>query len=247
MKVKGECMMIKSKSVKNKRFNLVSVFMVVFLLFGCMATVIAQENMVDTDALTDELMKWSQEVDEMTLVWWIPEEYWEAIFAQDPDSTVDQAEEFMKVFRPYTILVVIDGKIGVFGGITYESEATIQASIKLKDSEGTRYLPISEDTIDTDTKNFLSMMEPLFANMLGPMGENMHPFLFPSMNKKNQKIAEAKKEGTFSVELGEREFIWRLPMGSLLPPKICPTCGEKLSGAYKFCPWDGSKLPDMKK
>lgn len=91
------------------------------------------------------------------------------------------------------------------------------------------------------------MMKPLFANMLGPMGQNMVFFLFPSNNKEGQKIADSKKEGSFSVEMGEREFRWRLPLGSLLPPKICPTCGEKLSGAYKFCPWDGTKLPEAKK
>jgi hypothetical protein len=204
-------MMIKSTSVKSRRFSLASVFIVVFLLFGYMATGIAQENMVDIDALTKETMKNSQEADEITLVWWIPEEYWGAIFAQD--------EEFMKVLRPYTIIVVANGKMDVFGGIAYESEATIQAGIK----------------------------EPTFVNMLGPTGQNMHFFLFPAKNEKGQKIAEAKKKGSFSVELGEREFIWRLPLGSLLPPKICPTCEEKLSGAYKFCPWDGTKLPETKK
>jgi hypothetical protein len=239
MKVKGGGMMIKSTSVKSRRFSLASVFIVVFLLFGYMATGIAQENMVDTDALTKETMKNSQEADEITLVWWIPEEYWGAIFAQD--------EEFMRVLRPYTIIVVANGKMDVFGGIAYESEATIQAGIKVKDSEGTRYLPISEDAIDADTKNLLSMLEPTFVNMLGPTGQNTHFFLFPAKNEKGQKIAEAKKEGTFSVELNEREFSWRLPLSSLLPPKICPTCGEKLSGAYKFCPWDGSKLPETKK
>ena len=55
---------------------------------------------------------------------------------------------------------------------------------------------------------------------------------------------DAKKEGFFLVELGENEFRWRLPLSSLLPLTICPTCGEELSGAYKFCPWDGTKLSE---
>jgi len=213
--------------------------MAVFLLFSFIATGTAQEYMVDIEALCDETMKISQDPEKMTMAWWFPEEYWGAIFAQD--------EESMKVLRPYTIILIADGNMGAFGGITYESKATIQTSIKVKDSEGIRYLPISEDLIDADTKNILSMMEPIFANILGPMGQNMHFFVFPSMNKKDQKIVEAKKEGTFSVELGESEFIWKLPLGSLLPPKTCQTCGEKLSGAYKFCPWDGTKLPETKK
>ena len=158
-----------------------------------------------------------------------------------------QAEEFIKILRPYTVIVVVDGKIGAFGGVTYTPEAAIRDSIQIKDSKGDRYRPFSEGAFDADAKSLLSMMKPLFANMLGPMGQNMVFFLFPSNNKEGQKIADAKKEGSFSVEMGEREFRWRLPLGSLLPPKICPTCGEKLSGAYKFCPWDGTKLPEAKK
>lgn len=234
-------------SVRSKSMWLASVFMVVFLLFGWMATGLAQENIVDINALTQETQKMSQKADEMTFVWWIPEEFWGASFAQDPNTTVAQAEEFIKILRPYTVIVVVDGKIGAFGGVTYMPEAAIRDSIQIKDSKGARYLPLSEGAIDADTKSLLSMMKPLFANMLGPMGQNMYFFLFPSNNKEGQKIADAKKEGSFSVEMGEREFRWRLPLGSLLPPKICPTCGEKLSGAYKFCPWDGSKLPEAKK
>jgi hypothetical protein len=234
-------------SVRRKNIGMASLLIVVFLLFGWLAIGLSEENIVDINALTQETQKMSQKADEITLVWWIPEEYWQVSFARDPNMTVAQAEEFIKVLRPYTVIVVVDGKIGAFGGITYKSEATIRAGIELKDSKGTRYRPLSEDKIDANTKNFLSMMRPVFANILGPMGQNMHFFLFPSKNKEGQKIADAKKEGTFSVKVGEREFRWRLPLGSLLPPKICPICRERLSGAYKFCPWDGTKLPEAKK
>lgn len=240
-------MMSKSTSVKSRSLRLASVFVAVLLLCGWVRTGLAQESKVISNAVIAETQKMSDKVDEMTLVWWIPEEFWRISFAQDPTVTEAQVEEFVKVLRPYTLILVVDGKIGAFGGVTYESEATIQAGIKVKDSEGTRYRPISRDEIDADTKNFLSMMGPVLVNMLGSMGQNMHFFLFPAKNKKGQNIADAKKEGSFSVELGEREFRWRLPLGSLLPPKICPTCGEKLSGAYKFCPWDGTKLPEAKK
>jgi len=86
------------------------------------------------------------------------------------------------------------------------------------------------------------MIKPVIVNTLGPLGQNMHFFLFPAKNKSGRNIADAKKGGVFSVRLGEREFKWRLPLGSLLPPKICPRCGEKLSGAYKYCPYDGTPL-----
>lgn len=86
------------------------------------------------------------------------------------------------------------------------------------------------------------MMGPVLVNMLGPMGQNMHFFLFSSKKKNGQEIAVAKREGAFSVKLDKREFKWRLPLGSLLPPKVCPIDGEKLNGAWKFCPWHGVAL-----
>jgi len=85
-------------------------------------------------------------------------------------------------------------------------------------------------------------MKPIFVNMLGPMGQNMCFFLFPAESADGRRIAEAKKEGAFSVKLGEREFRWRLPLGSLLAPKMCPKCKEKCSGAWNFCPWCGTRL-----
>jgi hypothetical protein len=62
-----------------------------------------------------------------------------------------------------------------------------------------------------------------------------------------RNISDATKEGVYYIEVGEKEFRWKLPLGSLLPPKICPVCKEKLSGAYKYCPWDGTKLPETAK
>lgn len=52
-----------------------------------------------------------------------------------------QAEEFIKILRPYTVIVVVDGKIGAFGGVTYTPEAAIRDSIQIKDSKRDRYRP----------------------------------------------------------------------------------------------------------
>ena len=239
--------MDKKIGAKSRSSSLPSVFIAVFLLLVWIAIGLAQEGEVDVRALVQETQKWSGKQGEVTLIWWVPEEYWRVSIAQGGNVTVAQVEEVIKVLRPYIVIVVVDGKVGSFGGITYTPEPTIRATLQIRDSEGVRYHPLDEDTISPDSKNFLLMIKPLFANLVGQLGQNMQIFLFPAENKKGQKIAEAKKEGTFSVELDEREFKWRLPLGSLLIPKICPVCGEKLSGAYKFCPWDGTKLSETKK
>lgn len=218
------------------------IFIVALFIFGWMTSSFAQDIKVDVNVLLQETLKTSESADDMVLVWWIPEEYWRVSFALDSTITEPETEEFLKVIRPYTVIVIVDGKIGLFGGVTYKSEAGIRASIQIIDNQNISYRPLSEDKIDANTKNFLSMMKPVFSNMMGPMGENTRFFLFPSKNKAGQSIAAAKKEGTFSVKLDKREFKWKLPLSSLLTPKVCPVDGETLSGAWKFCPWHGVEL-----
>lgn len=178
----------------------------------------------------------------MTMVWWIPEEFWQVSFEQNPNITEAQAELYINFLRPYVLIVVADGKVGSFGGFIYKSEAFIRNSIRIIDSQGISYGPLDNAKINFGTKNFLSMIKPVFIKMLGPMGPNMHFFLFPSNSKTDQSIAVAKSDGFFSVNLGEREYKWRLPLGSLVPPKICPVDGEEMSGGWKFCPWHGVEL-----
>lgn len=236
--------MKKPAIIKSKGIGLIGVLAAMFMLFGWVVAGLAQESKIDLNMLIQETQKMSQETDEMTLIWWIPEEYWQVSFAQDPTTTEAQTEEFLKVLRPYTLIAVVDGKMGAFGGVTYRPEADVRAGIQIRDSQGAYYLPLSKDKIDVNTNNFLSMMKPVFANMLGPMGQNMHFFVFPAVDKDGRKIAEVKKDGDFSVELDGREFRWRLPLSSLLLPKVCLKCKEKCSGAWHFCPWCGASLPE---
>ena len=238
--------MNKLKRIKIVDMMWVSLLVMVLLLFGWMASSLAREGLgfqVNLNELVSETQKGSQKPDEITLIWWIPEEFWRESFAQDNSITSDGAEEFIKILRPYTLVALVDGKMGTFGGITYRSEADVRKILQIKDRYGTYYSPLGKDKIDSDTSNFLAMMKPMIANILGPMGQNMNFFVFPARDNKGQKIVEAKKKGTFSIKLGENEYRWRLPLSSLLPPKICPRCKEIGSGAWNFCPWCGTELP----
>ena len=223
--------------------DLVVIHVLLTLLLLCSGeTVLAQANQVDLNALTAETQKMHPDANRMTLVWWVPGDFWQATLAQDPTIMKAQAEQFINTLSPYSLLVVVDGKIEASGKILYKSEKTIRDSIQLIDSQGTIYHPLSNEKIDADTKNLLSIMKPVLSNMMGQMGANLNFIIFPSKSKTGEKIIEPRREGSFSVKLAESEFVWRLPLGSLLPAKICPVDGERLNGAWKFCPWHGDKL-----
>jgi hypothetical protein len=228
--------------MKSARLLNLSVFIGAILIYGSMSLSFAQDRRVNANALIQETQKMSLKPDEMSMVWWIPEEFWQVSFEQNPNIKAAQAELYINFLRPYMLIAVADSKVGSFGTFIYKSETFIRNSIRIIDSQGISYGPLSDEKINYGTKNFLSMMKPVFVNMLGPMGPNMHFFLFPSKSETGQSIAVAKSNGFFSVKLGEKEYTWRLPLGSLVPPKICPVDGEELSGGWKFCPWHGAEL-----
>lgn len=197
---------------------------------------------VDINTLVQQTQKMSSDPNKLKLIWWMPKEFWQASFTQSPGTTEEQTEALLKGLRPYMIFMAVDADIGPFGGADYRTRTEIRKNMILVDREGGRYYPLADDVVDPDTKNLLSIMKPILRNMLGPMGENMHFVVFPSTDGDGRMIAEAAKEGGFAVELGGEKFLWRLPLGSLLPPKVCPVDGAELDGSWRYCPWHGDEL-----
>ncbi len=209
------------------------------LVFSVAGPAMAQE--VDLTALIRETQNLPQKAGKITLVWWIPDEFW-TVSLRQRKSTEAQIEAVLKAVRPYMIVAVVDGAVGAFGGVTYQSEDQIRASTRLVDSQGTSYVPRTTDEINADIRNMLVMMKPVLANMLGPLGQNLHFLVFSGKTASGARIANAMEKGSFKVKLDEQEFKWRLPVDALLPGKVCPGCQEACKGSWNFCPWCGTKL-----
>ena len=217
-----------------------SIITIVLLLFSCVC--FGDDFKPDMQGIIRDTQKLSMAGHQLNLVWWVPKQYWQGSLESSQKLTPEAIGDFLKTVKPYTVIMVVKGQIGAVGGITYDDEATIRSQLVLVDHDGNEYTPMNDSAISDDAKNLIGMMKPIFANMLGSMGKNMDFYLFPALDKNGRPIADAAAEGQFSVRSGGETFKWRLPIGSVLPAKICPKCGEKLSGAYKFCPYDGTPL-----
>jgi hypothetical protein len=90
----------------------------------------------------------------------------------------------------------------------------------------------------------LAIMKPMFANMLGEFGKNVSFLAFEGKNKDGTRRVDPIKPGILTAKLNEEELRWRLPLGSLLPAKICPKCSETFPGNYGFCPFDATPLKE---
>jgi hypothetical protein len=211
---------------------------VVALLVG--TTVHAAD--IDLTALRQETTKFSSVSNETTVAWWVPEEFWRAGQAKNPNMTETQVETLVRTFRPYTVMVILDYKTGVAGSIVAKSEEFIRANARLLDAQGKSYAPRAEAELDADAKRVIEMIKPMFSNALGSLGQNMHILFFPAMSDAGVRIANAKAKGEFKLKLATKEFTWRLPLEALLPPTLCQTCEREGKGSWSFCPWCGKSL-----
>lgn len=183
--------------------------------------------------------------DDVDIVWWIPEEFWVASFQADQSMTEKQKREFVALLEPYTLIAVVHGKFSVVGSIAYRDEAEVRSSISLTGTDGVRYLPLAPEKTSDEAQMLLQIMRPMLSNAMGKLGENMHFFLFPSKSAQGKRIADASQTGVLTVNSGTTTAKYRLPLGSVMPPRFDVTTGEKFPGNYLFNPYTGAKLETL--
>ena len=216
-----------------------------FIAGFCMLLLASQshgQQSLDLRAILQETQKMSQVPPEMILVWWLPEQFWQASQGQNPTVTEAQVNRFLDVTRRYTLIAVAAGQMGAFGGVTYKSGDAVRTGVTIRDARGSTYAPLSGPSVDPDMKNLLEMMKPVVANMIGPLGQNTHFLLFPAKSEDGRPVADPTSEGALYVVVGGKEFKYRLPLGSVLPPKYDPDTGERFPGNYSYNPFTGREL-----
>jgi hypothetical protein len=230
------------KNSNAPRYFRTQMCVLVGLFFSLLLSCAAQDNTVDLSTLTRETQKSIHKEHKLTIVWWIPDDFWRAALAANPDVSAKQTESMIKVVHPYTLVAVVDGEFGPFGSITYVNEKSTRDHLTIFDNNGKEYKPLDNSEVNGDLENLLDGMKPMLGRMLGPLGKNFNFYVFPGTAKNGKMIANPKEESTFTVQNEDQKFKWRLPLGSLLPTKTCSKCSENLSGAFKFCPYDGTAL-----
>ena len=196
----------------------------------------------DSQAMIRDTQQMSRSAGELTLVWWLPEQYWRASMANDKAVNPAQAEEILRIIRPYTIIAVVDGSMGAMGGVTYRSEGYLRGNMSIKDAQGHIYAPLGDDQITPDARNLLQVLKPIIANILGPLGQNMYFLVFPAQDASGSFFADPAHKGLLAVDIATKQFQYRLPLGSFLPPMYDPATGERFPGNYLYSPFSGKAL-----
>jgi hypothetical protein len=212
----------------------------VIAIFGCVFANGQEKEMKDVnlDDLIEETQFSNESTDDLEMVWWMPVEYWEVVFAKEQAMDDSEMEMITKMLEDYILVIVVKGKFGLFGGITYESRDDILNSLKLY-YNGSALKHVAEEKLSPDLKNFMMMIGPMMKNMLGQMGENMQFFAYENKGKDRVNV---RKKGTLSFELGDYTAQSDLPLGSLIQEKQCPVSKKLYNGKWFYCPIHGKEL-----
>jgi hypothetical protein len=206
----------------------------------------AVEDAINLEGIIKETQRSVTGKDQLGIVWWIPTEFWEQA-ARKHGSSVEQARHTFEALRSYTVVAVAIGKLGI-GNVNWYSEQIIRSGTTLRDSGGANYTPLTE--LSGDAGGLVSIVKPMFSNMLGPMGQNIQLLFFPGKSATGKLIADPLHEGDFTVRFSypeekvESQYQWRLPLTSLSPPRFCPVGHERVQADWKFCPWHGNRLDE---
>ncbi|GAA4280384.1 hypothetical protein [Gaetbulibacter aestuarii] len=214
------------------------------LLFtlGLLTCSMAISQEVNFEKFINEIQKTNSEAGEINLTWWIPKEFWEVTFKREKTMQEDQIEELLEILDPYVIFAVVDGEVGPFGGLTYTPSDSIAKTIKIIDTDNVVYRPIETNNLNPNIQNLLSAFKPILKNMMGQLGENMNFYVFSDRKDSNERLADPLTKGQIQLAYCKKNFIWKFPIGSLLPLKTCPVDNELLNGSWNYCPFHGEAL-----
>lgn len=196
----------------------------------------------DMNALVNDTQRMHQEGARLTLVWWIPNEYWEASAKGSAQSSPQQLKQLLALVDRYVIVAVVDGELGSLGSVKTRPLEAIVASIQLIAPGGARFPPLGEDQLSPDLRTFFQVMKPMLANMLGQVGKGLEFVAFDGRRPGGGRLLDPRREESFSITFDGRRHDWRLPLGSLLPPAVDAKTGERFPGNYRFNPYTGDPL-----
>ena len=178
---------------------------------------------------------------EIVEILWFPSHMMAVMLENDPSVSRAEARQFLAAIDDYTVMIVVAAEISDFGNVTAKPREQLLSSSRLT-VNGIEVPQLEFEDISQEALMAYSMFKPMFANMLGQLGESVELVFYP--NTGEYRIDPLEK-GLVTYEVLGSEFQWRLPLGSLLPPMIDLETDETFPGNYLYNPFTGNKLtPD---
>jgi hypothetical protein len=194
----------------------------------------------DIQQLVQETQQMSHESEHLTLVWWIPLEFWEVSLNSNPNVTAAARKQMLSALEDFQIVALFRARAGINGLTEVPPREEMLASARFE-LNGKAIEPLDVAKISVGAQALVATLKPLLGGMLGQLGQGMQLVVYPS-KLDGKRLIDPNKSGGFQYTLYDQNFHWRLPLASLLPKKMDPTTKEEFPGNFDFNPYTGGKL-----
>ncbi|MCF2858749.1 hypothetical protein L1286_14775 [Pseudoalteromonas sp. SMS1] len=184
----------------------------------------------------------------MTLVWWVPFEYWASIMSRDPNLTEQMKKQMLDVLKDYLVVGIVQADVSAMGVFNYYSQSYVEKNLKVNyktpNSKGLNLTPSNK--VSEEMTMLMTQVKPILQGAMGNMGLNFHFFIFDDSDNKGARVVDPHQEGNFVMSLKNKAGVeltadFKTPLNSLFVPRVCPN-GEEAHVSWKYCPWSGKKL-----
>lgn len=196
---------------------------------------------VDLQDLIKETQRTSSESGQVTLVWWMPQEFWTASLNASTALSAEGRAEATKALEDYTLFAVVRAKTLFAGGLgEAPTREDLLKNVRLE-IDGKTIEPVPPESLGAGTRAIVMAIKPVMARIIGQVGQNMEFIVYPA-RQDGKLLLDPTAAGGFKYTVYDKTFTWRLPLGSLLPPKFDPKTHEQFPGNFQFNPYTGAKL-----
>jgi hypothetical protein len=222
-----------------------TLFLLSFLAFsasGYAAKPLALNDININEHVPETQKSVTKDSEHFDLVWWMTKEFW--LSTSKNNVSKSSLSDLEKVFDDYMIVAVADADIVNMGDIKATDSNKIRESLKIVDVDGKIYSPIDKKNVSTEVQVLIGVMGPMITNMMGNLGSSFEFYVFPARDK-GKRIGNPYAEGKFTIQMLGNDYVFALPLNSLLQKKIDKSSGEKFPGGYKFNPYTGNALSEQ--
>ena len=207
---------------------------------------------IDTNDLTSELQVTPKEMgdDHFAIIWWIPNEFWEASLIQNAAISDTDRKAMMNALTDITLLVVAQADITDLGAFQFYSKEEIQSNMFVSyiSNEGREQRLSGIKTLSSDLEVIIGVFKPILGAAMGNFGNNMHFYVFNDKSKTSLRLLDPYQKGKIIFKLTKRNNDLltaqiEMPLNSLHIPRNCPN-GKDAHISWLYCPWSGKKLKD---
>src|SRR5579863_6562832 len=109
----------------------------------------------DPNALVKDLEMTNHADDRLTIVLWLPTEFWRSSLENAGKLAPKEIERFVKELDPYVVVAVADGTSGIAGSVTFADPDVLKSSMTIEDARGNLLSALPDNDVSPGVRNLV--------------------------------------------------------------------------------------------